>query len=113
MSRALLACLLALQTLACCQDAHPVTGRQTAPVMGMAGAPWLGRPVGEAEEAPGPGPGRTKAEIGIPKVAAVAVLGAGVGCFTCRLAALMGPEGKVRAVDIQEAMLDRLRHNMA
>src|ERR1035438_10159608 len=33
--------------------------------------------------------------------------------FYIGLAARIGPEGKVYAVDIQEAMLDRLRHNMA
>src|ERR1035441_9439083 len=113
MSRALLACLLALQTLACCQDAHPVTGRQTAPVMGMAGAPWLVRPEREAEEAPDAALDAINAAIGIPKGAVVADIGAGVGYFTWRLAARIGPEGKVYAVDIQQAMLDRLRHNMA
>jgi ubiquinone/menaquinone biosynthesis C-methylase UbiE len=109
MSRALLACLLALPTLAFCQDVHPVTGRQSAPVMGMGGAPWLVRPEREAEEAPD----AALDAIGIAKGAAVADIGAGVGYFTWRLAARIGPEGKVYAVDIQPAMLDRLRHNMA
>src|SRR5450631_462995 len=117
MSRPLLACLLALQTLACCQDrspdAHPSTSRQTAPVMGMGGAPWLVRPEREAEEAPDAALDAIEAAIGISKGATVADIGAGVGYFTWRLAARIGPGGKVYAVDIQQPMLDRLRHNMA
>jgi len=113
MSRTLLACLLALQTLACCQDVHPVTGRQTAPVMGMGGAPWLVRPEREAEEAPNEALDAIGAAIGTLKSAVVADIGAGVGYFTWRLASRVGPEGKVYAVDIQPAMLDRLRQNMA
>src|ERR1700684_4446695 len=95
MSRSLLACLLAFRTLACCQDVHPVTGRQTAPVMGMGGAPWLVRPEREAEE----GPDAARNAIGIAKGATVADIGAGVGYFTWRLAARIGPQGKVYAVD--------------
>jgi ubiquinone/menaquinone biosynthesis C-methylase UbiE len=113
MSRTLLAGLLALQTLACCQDVHPVTGRQTAPVMGMGGAPWLVRPEREAEEAPDAALDAINAAIGISKGATVADIGAGVGYFTWRLASRIGPQGKVYAVDIQQGMLDQLRHNMA
>jgi ubiquinone/menaquinone biosynthesis C-methylase UbiE len=113
MSRALLAtllaCLLALPTLASCQDVHPVTGRQTAPVMGMGGAPWLVRPEREAQEAPD----AALDAIGIAHGATVADIGAGVGYFTWRLASRIGPQGKVYAVDIEPAMLDQLRHNMA
>jgi ubiquinone/menaquinone biosynthesis C-methylase UbiE len=113
MSRALLACLLAIQTLACCQEVHPVTGRQTAPVMGMGGAPWLVRPEREAEEAPDAALDAIHAAIVIAKGATVADIGAGVGYFTWRLAARIGPQGKVYAVDIQPGMLDQLRKNMA
>jgi len=113
MSRTLLACLLALQTLACCQDIHPVTGRQTAPVMGMSGASWLVRPEREAEEAPDAALDAIGVAIGTLKGAVVADIGAGVGYFTWRLAARVGPQGKVYAVDIQPAMLDQLRRNMA
>jgi len=109
MSRTLLACLFAVQTLAYCQDVHPVTGRQTAPVMGMGGAPWLVRPEREAEE----GPDAALDAIGIGKGVTVADIGAGVGYFTWRLAARIGPKGTVYAVDIQQGMLDRLRLNMA
>ncbi|MGA2739511.1 MAG: class I SAM-dependent methyltransferase [Bryobacteraceae bacterium] len=113
MLRILLACLLALQTVGRCQDVHPVTGRQTAPVMGMGGAPWLVRPEREAEEAPDAALDAINAAIGISKGATVADIGAGVGYFTWRLAARIGPQGKVYAVDIQQGMLDRLRQNMA
>jgi len=117
MFRALSACLLALQTLACCQDVHPVTGRQNAPVMGMGGAPWLVRPEREAEEAPDAALDAINAAIGaaigLANGAVVADIGAGVGYFTWRLAARIGPEGKVYAVDIQQSMLDRLRQTMA
>jgi len=113
MPRTLSACLLALQTLACCQEVHPVTGRQTAPVMGMGGAPWLVRPEREAEEAPDEALAAIDAAIGIAKGAHVADIGAGVGYFTWRLAARVGPAGKVYAVDIQQAMLDQLRKNMS
>jgi 2-polyprenyl-3-methyl-5-hydroxy-6-metoxy-1,4-benzoquinol methylase len=109
MSRTLLACWLALQTLAWCQDTHPVTGRQSAPVMGMGGAPWLVRPEREAEEAPD----AALDAIGIGKGAIVADIGAGVGYFTWRLTERIGPTGKVYAVDIQPGMLERLRHNMS
>ncbi len=109
MSRKLLASLLALPLLLPAQEVHPVTGRQTAPVMGMGGAPWLVRPEREAEEAPD----AALDAIGIPKGAVVADIGAGVGFFTWRLAARIGPAGRVYAVDIQRGMLDQLRRNMA
>ena len=109
MKRLLLACLLALETVAWSQDVHPITGRQTAPVMGMGGAPWLVRPEREAEEAPD----AALDAIGIAKGSTAADVGAGVGYFTWRLAARVGPQGKVYAVDIQQGMLDQLRKNMA
>jgi len=98
-----------MQAGAWCQEVHPVTGRQTAPTMGMAGAPWLVRPEREAEEAPD----AALDAIGVPKGATVADIGAGVGFFTWRLAARVGPAGKVYAEEIQQGMLDQLRRNMA
>ena len=109
MPRPLLVCFLVLQTLVFCQEVHPVTGRQTAPVMGMGGAPWLVRPERAAEEAPD----EALDAIGIAKGATVADIGAGVGYFTWRLAERVGTSGKVFAVDIQQPMLDQLRRNMA
>ena len=109
MSRKWLAILIAAQSASWCQEVHPVTGREIAPVMGMGGAPWLVRPERAAEEAPE----AALNAIGIRKGAKVADIGAGVGYFTWRLAARVGPQGKVYAVDIQQAMLDQLRKNMA
>lgn len=103
------AVLLSLSITACCQDPLPATGRQPAQVMGMGGAPWLVRPEREAEEAPD----QALDAIGIPKGVTVADIGAGVGYFTWRLAARVGPGGKVYAVDVQPGMLQQLRQNMA
>jgi ubiquinone/menaquinone biosynthesis C-methylase UbiE len=75
----------------------------------MGGAGWLVRPERGAEEAPD----AALDAIGIAKGAKVADIGAGVGYFTWRLAERIGPGGKVYAVDIQQGMLDQLRHNMA
>lgn len=102
-------CLIVLQSLLWCQDTHPITGRKTAPVMGMGGAPWLVRPEREAEEAPD----QALDLINVAKGANVADIGAGVGYFTWRLASRVGPTGKVYAVDVQPEMLKKLRQNMA
>lgn len=91
------------------QDVHPVTGRQIAPVMGVGGAGWLVRSEREMEEAPD----AALDAIGIPRNATVADIGAGVGYFTWRLAARVGPGGKVYASDIQPAMLEKLKKNLA
>ena len=48
----------------------------------------------------------------IPKGAAVADVGAGVGYFTWRLAERVGPSGVVYGEDIQPEMIDQLRKNM-
>lgn len=109
MLRGVLVCLLGLEMTAWCQDVHPVTGRQAAPVTGMGGAPWLVRPEREAEEAPD----EALDAIGIPKGTVAADIGAGVGYFTWRLAERVGPAGKVYAVDVQPGMLKQLRQNMA
>jgi SAM-dependent methyltransferase len=87
---------------------HPITGRHYAGVMGVGGAPWLVRDERESEEAPD----AALDAIGIPKGAAVADIGAGVGYFTWRLATRVGPSGKVYANDIQTQMLEQLRKNM-
>ena len=100
---------LALQLLVWAQDTHPVTGRRIAPVMGMGGADWLVRSERESEESPD----AALDAIGIRKGSAVADIGAGVGYFTWRMAERTGPEGKVYANDIQPAMLELLKKNIA
>jgi len=48
----------------------------------------------------------------IPKGAAVADIGAGSGYMTVRLAARVGPTGRVYANDVQPQMLDMLRRRL-
>jgi SAM-dependent methyltransferase len=90
------------------QDAHPVTGRRYAGVMGVGGADWLVRPEREREEQPDV----ALDAIGIAKGSTVADIGAGAGYMTWRLAERVGPSGKVYANDIQPEMLELLRKNM-
>jgi tRNA A58 N-methylase Trm61 len=109
-ARGLLTVLL-LQSLAWAQgaqDTHPITGRQYAGTMGMAGAPWLVRSEREAEEHPD----QALDELKIAKGATVADIGAGVGYMSWRLAERVGPTGKVYANDIQAPMLEQLRKNI-
>ena len=81
---------------------HPLSGREYARPMGIAGAPWLDRSEREAEEAPT----RALQIIGVVEGLTVADVGAGSGYFTERLARLVGPSGRVYATDIQQGMLD-------
>lgn len=90
------------------QDVHPVTGRHYAGAMGVAGAPWLVRDEREAEEHPD----QALDEMKIAKGATVADVGAGVGYMSWRLAARVGPAGRVYANDIQPPMLELLKKNM-
>jgi ubiquinone/menaquinone biosynthesis C-methylase UbiE len=101
--------ILILCALAYAQGVHPITGRKYASVMGATGADWLTRPEREEEEQPD----QALHDIGIAKGSTVADIGAGSGAITWRLAALVGPTGKVYANDIQQRMLDLLRQNMA
>jgi ubiquinone/menaquinone biosynthesis C-methylase UbiE len=107
--RILLPVLLLLPWPAISQDAHPVSGRRIAPVMGIGGADWLVRNERVAEEHPD----EALDLIGIAKGSSVGDVGAGVGYYSIKLAARVGPEGKVYANDIQSGMLDRLRKNLA
>jgi ubiquinone/menaquinone biosynthesis C-methylase UbiE len=76
--------------------------------MGVGGADWLVRPEREAEE----NPDLALKLLAIPKGATVADVGAGAGYLTWRLAAIVGPAGKVYANDVQPEMLELLRGNM-
>jgi ubiquinone/menaquinone biosynthesis C-methylase UbiE len=100
--------LILLASLLWAQDVHPVTGRKYAGVMSANGAGWLTRPERETEEEPD----KALAAIGIAKGSTVADIGAGSGYMSWRMAALVGPTGKVYANDIQQKMLDLLKKNV-
>ena len=59
---------------------HPISGREYARPMGVAGAPWLDRDERENEEAPS----RALQIIGVVEGSTVADVGAGSGYFTER-----------------------------
>jgi len=83
---------------------HPVTGRRIATVMSHLGADWLDRPDREREEEPD----RAIAALAIAPGSTVADVGAGSGYMTVRLAAAVGPSGRVYATDLQPEMVSRL-----
>jgi ubiquinone/menaquinone biosynthesis C-methylase UbiE len=87
---------------------HPISGREYARPMGVAGAPWLERSEREAEEAPS----RALAIMQVSPGSTVADIGAGSGYFTERLSRLVGPAGKVYANDLQRGMLDLLQRRV-
>ncbi|HZT79405.1 MAG TPA: methyltransferase domain-containing protein [Gemmataceae bacterium] len=80
-------------------------GREIAQVMGHQGAGWLERPQREQEEQPG----KLHKLLKIKPGEVVADIGAGSGYHTFRLSRLVGPKGKVYAVDIQPEMLAIMR----
>jgi ubiquinone/menaquinone biosynthesis C-methylase UbiE len=83
-------------------------GREIAYVMGHAAASWLERPEREEEE----NPKKLIEMLKLRKGEVVADIGAGSGYYTFRMAKLVGPEGKIVAVDIQKEMLDIIRDRM-
>ena len=80
-------------------------GREIALVMGHEAAGWLDRPEREKEEQPT----RLVELLKLKPGEVVADVGAGSGYLTFRLAAKVGPTGKVLAVDIQPEMLALIR----
>ena len=104
----LIAVVLAAGLAAQQPGVHPVSGRRFAPVMGYQGAPWLERSEREEEEAPDVALNALK----IPKGASVADIGAGSGYITVRLAARVGPSGRVFANDVQPQMLNILARRL-
>lgn len=88
---------------------HPVSGREYAWPMGVAGAPWLDRDEREAEEAPS----RALRILKVAPGSTVADVGAGSGYFTERLAQLVGTAGRVYATDIQPGMVRLLERRLA
>ena len=109
MRRFVLSLLLIAQLPVWAQGVHPITGRRYAGVMGPGGADWLVRPERESEEHPD----QALDDIVIAKGSVVADVGAGAGYITWRLAARVGPAGKVYANDVEPKMLDLLRRKMA
>ncbi len=97
--------LLTIQSPAAAQGTHPISGRKYAYVMGAAGADWLVRPEREAEENPDLAVSLLKIRPGMM----VADIGAGVGYYSLRFAAKVGPKGRVFATDLQPEMLRLLR----
>jgi tRNA A58 N-methylase Trm61 len=83
-------------------------GREIAQVMGHEAADWLERPEREKEE----DPAKLMAALNVQPGDVVADIGAGTGFYTMRLAKLVGARGKVKAVDIQQEMLDLLKKRM-
>ena len=79
-------------------------GREIAMVMTFHGAPWLERPEREEEERLS----ELVQELKLKPGQVVADIGAGSGVITMMMAQVVGPTGKVFAVDIQQEMLDLL-----
>src|SRR4051812_537184 len=101
----LAAAIVAAQT----PGVHPISGRRFAPVMGYQGADWLERAERDDEEAPDVALNVLK----IAKGASVADIGAGSGYITEKLAARVGPTGRVYANDVQPQMLQMLARRLA
>jgi SAM-dependent methyltransferase len=104
-----LALLLIAALAAQSPGVHPVSGRRFAPVMGWQGAEWLERAERDDEEEPNV----ALSVLKIAKGSAVADIGAGSGFVTERLAARVGPTGRVYANDLQPQMLQMLAARLA
>jgi predicted methyltransferase len=79
-------------------------GREIAQVMGPGGILWLERTERATEEQPE----LVIDALEIKPGQTVADLGAGSGYYSFRIAPLVGPTGKVLAIDIEPAMLDAI-----
>jgi ubiquinone/menaquinone biosynthesis C-methylase UbiE len=79
-------------------------GREIAHYMTHEGAPWLDRPERDREERPD----LVLAGLALRPGDVVADLGCGTGYFSWRLAAAVGPKGRVYGEDIQPEMLTLL-----
>ena len=80
-------------------------GREIAQVMGYQGAAWLERESRESEE-------RTDIllrALNLKKGMQVADIGAGTGYLSRRMAANVGPQGNIYAVDVQSEMIAKLK----
>ena len=84
-------------------------GREIAQTMHFTGAPWLVRESRQREE-----DCRTMLQaLGVKPGQTVCDMGCGNGFYTLQLAQLVGPRGRVYAVDIQPEMLQMLARNAA
>jgi len=83
-------------------------GREIAHVMGHLGAGWLERSERQAEERPD----LLIESFAVKPGQVIADIGAGTGYFALPLAELVGPTGKILAVDIQQPMLDKLKRRI-
>jgi ubiquinone/menaquinone biosynthesis C-methylase UbiE len=79
-------------------------GREIAQVMGPGGILWLERTERETQEQPQ----LVIDALEIKSGQTIADLGAGSGYYSFRIAPLVGPAGKVLAIDIEPAMLDAI-----
>jgi precorrin-6B methylase 2 len=79
-------------------------GREIAQVMGPGGILWLERSERESEEQPQ----RVIDALEIKPGQTIADLGAGSGYYSFRIAPLVGPTGKVLAIDIEPRMLEAI-----
>jgi len=91
------------------QATHPLSGRRIAHVMGTAGADWLNRPERESEEQPEKALDALNLQSGM----VVADIGAGTGYYTAILARLVEPNGKVFAYEIEPALAELAKANLA
>ena len=80
-------------------------GRQISHVMGFQGAAWLEREEREREERSD----LLMRMLALAPGSVVADVGAGTGYYARRIADLIGPSGKVYAVDVQPEMIAMLR----
>lgn len=80
-------------------------GREIAQTMHYTGAPWLIRESRQREE----DCATMLAELGVKPGMTVCDMGCGNGFYALKLAEMVGPEGKVLAVDIQPEMLRLLQ----
>lgn len=76
-------------------------GREISQVMGFQGAAWLERAEREQEERGD----LLLIELGLKPGMDVADVGAGTGYYSRRMAPLVGPKGKVYAIDVQPPMV--------
>jgi precorrin-6B methylase 2 len=79
-------------------------GREIAHVMGYQAAGWLERPEREKEEEPA----KLLKALQLKPGMVVADVGAGSGYHAFRMAPVVGPTGKVLAVDVQPEMIELL-----